>query len=76
MVGEQGLQARINSAIRLAYNYGQIDGSHRKMWVIDQMVRALFGSGDRYDSWVYDYEQGDSDVDEEMSYEWDKGIAP
>ena len=29
--------------IELAIKYGGIDGSHHKLWVIDQMVRVLAG---------------------------------
>ena len=29
--------------VELAARYGSIDGGHHKMWVIDQMVRALTG---------------------------------
>ena len=63
-------QDRIDAACGLAWEYGQIDGGHHKMWVIDQMLRALLA--DRYDAWVADYCRG-SDGNE---YEWDKGIAP
>jgi hypothetical protein len=31
-------------ATYFAFRYGQIDGSHHKQWVIDQMVRILFGT--------------------------------
>lgn len=34
---------RISKALEYAGRYGQIDGAHHKMWVIDQMVRALLG---------------------------------
>lgn len=34
---------RIIKALELAMEYGGIDGGHHKMWVIDQMVRALTG---------------------------------
>jgi hypothetical protein len=34
---------RIHDALRLAVNYGGVDGDHHKAWVIDQMVRALTG---------------------------------
>lgn len=33
--------ARIAKALEFADCYGGIDGDHHKMWVIDQMVRAL-----------------------------------
>jgi hypothetical protein len=32
---------RIAKALEIAKRYGSIDGSHHKMWVIDQMIRAL-----------------------------------
>jgi len=35
--------ARISTALDIANRYGGIDGGHHKMWVIDQMVRALTG---------------------------------
>jgi len=34
---------RIEKALDFAIQYGGIDGDHHKMWVIDQMVRALTG---------------------------------
>lgn len=37
------LQRRINKALDIAQKYGTTDGGHHKMWVIDQMVRALTG---------------------------------
>lgn len=33
----------IAEALEFASAYGQTDGGHHKMWVIDQMVRALTG---------------------------------
>lgn len=38
-------ERRVNRALELAIGYGQIDGSHHKMWVIDQIVRILAGDG-------------------------------
>lgn len=62
---------KIEKVLDLIFEYGQIDGAHHKMWVIDQIVRIL--TGDKYKEWVkayiYDEETGDS-------YSWDKGIAP
>ena len=63
---------RIKEALSLAWQYGQIDGSHHKTWVIDQMVRALCGSQKEYDKWVEVYETPDG----QDYYEWDTGIAP
>lgn len=37
------MKDRIKKAIDLAVRYGGIDGDHHKVWVIDQMVRALTG---------------------------------
>lgn len=61
------MEKRIEDALDLAWQYGQIDGGHHKMWVIDQMVRVLLG--DEYEKWVQEYEGDDE-------YEWDVGIAP
>ena len=36
-------QGRIDRAINYGVGAGGIDGSHHKMWVIDQMLRALTG---------------------------------
>lgn len=62
---------RIKQAITLAVQYGSIDGAHHKMWVIDQMVRAL--AGDRYETVVAEATAGEDGPD---TYEWDCGIAP
>lgn len=65
------LQHRVGMALELAENYGGFDGAHHKMWVIDQMVRALTGDG--YGAWVRKYQNGE---DGPNTYEWDEGIAP
>lgn len=60
---------KIDKALEIAFQYGQIDGAHHKAWVIDQMVRTL---SDDYTKVINDYE-----MDEEGNeYEWDCGIAP
>ena len=64
-------QWRFDKAIEIAVSYGQIDGSHHKTWVIDQMVRVL--AGDRYDEIVAQAKAGEDGPD---TYEWDTGIAP
>ena len=61
-------QKRIHEAVELAVRYGQIDGGHHKMWVIDQMIRTLLGKAG-YDSLIATYTLGDE-------YYWDEGIAP
>ena len=69
-IAEEALEKQINRdlALDLAWTYGQIDGSHHKMWVIDQMVRTLCGSEEEYKKWLAKYNDAD--------YEWDCGIAP
>lgn len=66
---------RIEGALNIANQYGQIDGDHHKTWVIDQMVRIL--TGDMYEKWVEDYQLNEDNPDEpDDQYEWDTGIAP
>lgn len=62
---------KIEDAIDVAFGFGQVDGSHHKMWVIDQMVRIL--TGDDYDRFVTEYRSG---PDGPETYEWDVGVAP
>jgi hypothetical protein len=64
------MEERIKKALKYAWSYGQIDGSHHKMWVIDQMVHALLE--DEYGEWVKRYESPDG----ADYWEWDTGIAP
>lgn len=64
---------RINQAVNLAFNCGQFDGSHHKMWVIDQMVRLLLGP--KYEAFVT-LHAGPITEDGEPTYDWDTGIAP
>lgn len=35
---------KIQQAIDIAIEYGQIDGDHHKAWVIDQIIRILTGN--------------------------------
>jgi hypothetical protein len=78
VAGMDDAHNRIDAALDIAHEYGQIDGAHHKAWVIDQMVRSLLG--EHYNEWVHGYcfdeateEQQDNDDPE---YEWDEGIAP
>jgi hypothetical protein len=77
-------EARIAKALEFASEYGTIDGAHHKMWVIDQMVRALTGcpvvvKTANWPEGSYTYEaQGESPeyaafIGDEG---WDEGIAP
>ncbi len=61
---------RIARALALAYRYGQIDGSHHRVWVIDNMVRLL--TEEHYPEMIKLYKDGDGPE----SYTWDEGIAP
>ena len=62
--------ARIEKALEFAETYASTDGEHHKMWVIDQMVRALTGCPmatlEAYDAGhgqTYHYQgQGESEV--------------
>lgn len=62
---------RIRSAIDLAIQYGGIDSSHHRAWVIDQMLRIL--AGDSYDALIKEANAGENGTN---TYEWDVGIIP
>lgn len=66
-----GSSNSVKKALRLALAFGSDDGDHHKMWVIDQMVRAL--AGDNYDKLIASKRNGE---DGPETYEWDTGIAP
>lgn len=68
---------KIKKALDVISSYGQVGGSHHKMWVIDQVVRVLLQ--DEYEDWVKKYmHYGANGVEAEEGYHyaWDKGIAP
>lgn len=60
------LGERIQAAMGFLWEDGQVEGSHHRAWVIDQVARILLG--DSYDMWVKAYR-----ADE---YEWDEGTPP
>lgn len=62
---------RTEVALKIAMQSGTVDGDHHKMWVIDQMVRALTGNG--YPEWVSQHNAGE---DGPNTYEWEVGIPP
>jgi len=76
----------IRLAIGFAVQYGGTDRSHHKMWVIDQMVRALTGcpmvgeTAKNYKGQDYAYEtQGKSQEYKDLiaaTYEWEEGTPP
>lgn len=61
----------VREVLDLIESYAQIDGSHHKDWVIDQVVRILTGDG--YEKWIAEYCWGEDGSD---TYNWDEGIAP
>lgn len=64
-------EKRIEEALEIAFQYGNIDGAHHKAWAIDQIVRTL--TGDQYAKWVVDYCDG---IDGPKTYDWSIGIPP
>lgn len=71
----EAAEKRIEEALKIAWQYGQIGSSFHKMWTIDQMVRALCGDEDKYREWVEAYEIP-INYKEDDYYEWNTGIAP
>ena len=64
------LQSQKRKALEIIFDYSQIDGSHHKAWVIDQVARVLLG--DKYEEAIEEYMYYDKDE----CYDWDEGIAP
>lgn len=60
-------QLDVKNAIMLALKYGQTDGAHHKMWLIDQILRHLLHE-DLYSELVGIYRG--------HGFDWDTGIAP
>jgi len=65
-------EGKIERTLDLIENYGGIDGSHHKQWILDQIVRIL--TGKHYETWLENYEDRDDDGNPQC--EWDTGIAP
>ncbi len=61
---------KVSIVLRLIQQYGDMDGSHHKQWLLDEIVQVL--SHD-YKQWVKDFEDGE---DGPKTYVWDIGIAP
>jgi hypothetical protein len=67
----------IDKALYIAWQFSQIDGAHHKAWVIDQMVRALCGTEEKYREYVDAYTKPFvNDAGDEDYYDWDEGIVP
>lgn len=67
------MQAKIDKALDLIITYSQIDGDHHKLWVFDQVVRALLETEEEYNKFIIKYQEGE---DGPETYIWDEGIAP
>lgn len=59
-------QEKIRRAVNIGCQFGQIYGAHHRLWVIDQMLRALLE--ERYDEAI-------AEISDENS-PWDVGIEP
>ena len=71
-VDDDGLQQRVEKALKVAVLYAHCAGDHHRLWVIDQMVRAL--TGRQYKKFVAKIttdENGNSHPDL-----WDIGTVP
>lgn len=64
-----------STILEIIEDYGSIDGSHHKQWVIDQIARVILG--DEYGKWAESRREYDEEVDDDcVYYDWDTGIAP
>lgn len=43
---------KIKEAVAIGLRYGQVDGSHHRLWVIDQMLRKLLGDDYEWDTGI------------------------
>ena len=64
---------KIQAALQVAFDYGQIEGDHHRAWVIDQMVRALCHDEESYRGWIKSFCFG---ADGPATYSWYEGIVP
>lgn len=65
------LEKKIDAAIEILADYGQVDEDHHKAWVINEVAKVLLVYG--YDKFVREYCDGE---DGPNTYEWNTGIAP
>jgi len=64
-------ERKIDRAVGIATLYGPIPGERHKLWVIDQMLRALLGDGTpNYERVIANARKFEEGVD------WDIGIPP
>lgn len=55
-------KTKLQAIVGMAAAYGDVQGSHHKQWLIDQMVRVALG--EKYKNFIKSVE------------DWDTGIAP
>lgn len=65
------LSVKEREVVDILLQYGDVDGAHHKMWVIDQAVRKI--AGEHYDEVIYAANYGEDGAN---TYNWDEGIAP
>jgi len=66
-------EEKVKEALDFIMQYGNFDGDHHKMWVIDQLVRLFTGDKKSYNAWVRKVKRGE---DGPNTYDWDVGIPP
>lgn len=74
--------SRIDAALEVAWEWGNVEGEHHVRWIIDQMIRELLG--DLYAAWVdrwqndFTFDDGEPSPEsgDGMFIEWDCGIPP
>jgi len=70
------LDARVKEAVEVIEQYGMIDGSHHKQWILSEVVRKLIG-GEAFVAWLAEWDEPEEEDGEEYESEgWDLGIAP
>jgi chemotaxis methyl-accepting protein methylase len=65
-------EQKIKEVLSLIYQYGGIDGSHHKQWLLNKILETLL-EGEEYNEFITEYCDGE---DGPNTYFWDKGIAP
>lgn len=73
MFGASTAEDKVKAALDLIVQYGGVDGSHHKQWLLDQVVRTLVNGEYEYRQFC---ERIRVDEDGEVYEEWDEGIAP
>jgi len=67
------LQDTIENVLECIRTFGSEDGDQSKQWVLDQVVRRLLGTDEKYHEWIILHNDG---TDGPNTYSWDEGTAP